>query len=410
MVAKKEQLIIQQFFVGVERELGYKPDIEKYFDFIKILMSEQLPDNLEARQKQLYGFARFLFCERERDEPRFEQIFNAIFEQERLSLDGKLEIKTEQDAPAEDDANLSETEKKDSSPSTEQAQEDDDVDEFYDETEEEEIEKPWEEDVQEQYINFNTSPFHNSESHKTDDKFYDSDYVYSDDYHVINFRQMIQSWRYFRLEQPMGFSDKPDVEAMVHQLAKDGLFTKMQYKPAFVNRPDSLLIFADRRGSMTPFHGLVDSLIRTATMEGGHHKARVFYYQNYPLDFVYKNPYLTIPQNVDAVLSKVSALHTYVLIISDAGAAKGHLNMGRVNSTGFISDKDGNFELDQSSFLGKLLRLTKDVVWLNPMPRNRWKGTSAEVISKMPAIKMFSLYDSNRLGFTFAIKDLLYEG
>jgi uncharacterized protein with von Willebrand factor type A (vWA) domain len=125
---------------------------------------------------------------------------------------------------------------------------------------------------------------------------------------------------------------------------------------------------------------------------------------------VYQKPYFTHPKRVDAVLSKVSRLHTYVLVISDAGAAKGYLNKGRVAATGFIQNKDGQYELDNNSFFSKLLSLTKDVVWLNPMPRNRWKGTSAELIAQMPAVKMYSLHDSNRLGFTFAIKDLLYEG
>lgn len=397
------QLIIQQFFDRIESELGYKPDIEKYFDFINLLIKEDMPATVEERKKCLYGFARFLFCERERDEPRFKQIFDVIFEKERAELDQIAKVEKEEEKIEKKEAS--------SKKNTDVIEEEGDDELFYEEPETKEIPTPWTENVPDKYLNFKTELTGSASSNTNKKKeAFDNEYVYSNDYHIISFREMIQSWRYFRLTQPLGFSDEPDVPALIQQVAQDGMFTEMKYKKAFVNREDSLLIFADRRGSMAPFHGLVDSLVKTAKREGGHHKAQVYYFQNYALDYVYANPHFTHPKRVDAVLSKVSQLHSYVMIISDAGASKGHLNKGRIAATGFIEQANGQYEMDRNSFLSKLLRLTKDVVWLNPMPRDRWKGTSAEIIAQMPAVKMYSLHDSNRLGFTFAVKDLLYEG
>ena len=395
----QEHLIIQQFFERIESELGYRSDIDKYFDFVTLILAEDLPDTLEERKKCLYGFARFLFCERERDEPRFQQVFDNIFEKERAALDSAFV----NDPEKEPTTAKNETKKSKADHRREQSGQT----QFLEEEDTKEIPTPWSTKTPDKYLNFKAELPQLTESlQKVEVEPYDEEYVYSEDYHIISFRQMIQSWRYFRLTQAFGFSTDPDIPAMIQQVAKDGIFTEMIYQKALVNRDDSLLIFADRRGSMTPFHGLVDSLIRTARREGGHHKAQVYYFQNYPMDYVYARPYFTQPKRVDAILSKASQQHSYVLVISDAGAAKGHLNKGRVAATGFIENEKGGYELDRDSFISKVLHLTKDVVWLNPMPRNRWKGTSAELIAQMPMIKMYSLHDSNRLGFTFAIKDL----
>lgn len=415
MNESREQLIIQNFFRRIKVELGYSPDLDKYFDFLTVLLSSELPDELAQRKERIYRIARFLFCEKERDEPRFQQIFDRVFEQERMALDRIF-------VPLKDTSGPTVT----TSPGAAGGQKEESSEEIAldEEGDNRSVHKPWETVPSDKYLNFSLSlstpagtAFQQQEAASYEDEF-----VYSNDYHIISFREMIQSWRYFRLHQPMGFSNEPDIPAIIDQVARDGMFTELKFKRAYANREDALLILADRRGSMTPFHSLVDNLLQTARLEGGHHKAQVFYFQNYPLNFVYRTPFFTQPVSLKEVLSNVSLEHTYVLIISDAGAAKGNLSSGRIEATGIIQakDKDGRpvtnekgqpvYELDESSFLGKLLRSTKDLVWLNPMPRDRWEGTSAGIIAHTPKVKMHSLHDSNRLGFTFAIKDLLYEG
>lgn len=411
-----DHLIIQRFFEQIERELGYMPDLDKYFDFLKMLMVENLPEGAEERKLAIFKIAHYLFCERERDGLRFRQIFDHIYDTEKESLGQWLgEVKEEK----EDQKSTGPKKMADqntAAPIKEKKllDEDDDVP----------VAKPWQGTTPNKYLHLsiNLSEAESAKSSLGNAESYEDDFFYTNDYHLITFREMIQGWRYFRRQQPMGFSDEIDVPSIIQQITQEGIFTELKYKKALINREDSLLILADRRGSMTPFHGLVDSLVNTAKKEGGHHKAQVFYFQNYPLHYVYQTPYFTQPKHVNAVLSRVSSQHTYVLIISDAGAAKGAVNDKRLEATGIVpkTDQDGNptlddygkplYTLDEGSFLAELLRCTKDVVWLNPMPRNRWRGTSAEVLANTPKVKMYSLYDSNRLGFTFAIKDLLLEG
>ena len=391
------------------------PDLDKYFDFLKMLMVGNLPEGAEERKKAVFKIAHYLFCERERDGQRFQQIFDHIYDAEKEGLEQWLgEVKAEKQAeksPVQQKTADTGT----TAPIKEKNLLDDDDDVP--------VAKPWQGTTPNKYLHLsiNLSEAEHAKTALEQAAGYEDDFFYSNDYHLITFREMIQGWRYFRRQQPMGFSDEIDVPSIVQQVVQEGIFTELKYKKALINREDSLLILADRRGSMTPFRGLVDSLVGTAKKEGGHHKAQVFYFQNYPLHFVYQTPYFTQPKHVNAVLSRVSSQHTYVLIISDAGAAKGAINDKRLEATGIVpkTGEDGNpaldddgrplFTLDEGSFLAELLRCTKDVVWLNPMPRNRWRGTSAEVLANTPKLKMYSLYDSNRLGFTHAIKDLLRE-
>ncbi len=77
----------------------------------------------------------------------------------------------------------------------------------------------------------------------------------------------------------------------------------------------------------------------------------------------------------DDVLARVHLSYTNVLIISDAGAARGGYSLERLKLT--------------ESFLDKLKSYVTHMVWLNPMPRFRWLGTTADDIEQH--IPMFEL-------------------
>ena len=75
-----------------------------------------------------------------------------------------------------------------------------------------------------------------------------------------------------------------------------------------------------------------------------------------------------------------------VLIISDGGAARGNYDQHRVEQT--------------SRFLQKLAGFTPNIAWLNPTPRERWLGTSAEAIRSKASVAMFTL---DRAGLDAAV-------
>jgi hypothetical protein len=75
---------------------------------------------------------------------------------------------------------------------------------------------------------------------------------------------------------------------------------------------------------------------------------------------------------------------TSVLIISDAGAARGHRTQERIRAI--------------TRFLFQLKRYTSLIAWLNPMPEERWLGSSAEVIAQM-----VPMYQMDNIGLSNAV-------
>lgn len=103
-------------------------------------------------------------------------------------------------------------------------------------------------------------------------------------------------------------------------------------------------------------------------------KTSLYYFHNCPEGFFYQSPHLTNPLPLETVLDEETKGNS-VLILSDAGAARGYYNSRRVENT--------------KSFLQTLNTYTYLYAWLNPMPQNRWVVTSAEDIAGI--VPMFPL-------------------
>ena len=217
-------------------------------------------------------------------------------------------------------------------------------------------------------------------------------YIFSNDYLPIPSRQMAKVWRYLEFELPDRDSDEIDITATVKRTARHGFFSDAVYHPRMRNKANSLVLLADRGGSMVPFHALTDELVRTARTDGGHEQARLFYFRNLPVG------HLTEPGRslerlqlaLDAFLREIAVDRTAVLLVSDGGAARGRFNARRIHDTW--------------QFLERLRRHAAAVAWLNPMPRERWVGSSAAHIAQR--IPMYPVLGAGYLGFDKAVKVL----
>lgn len=232
-----------------------------------------------------------------------------------------------------------------------------------------------------------------------------SRFLFSEDYLPLSYREMVQNWRTMRQRSEMVAGRNLDVSATVLNMAKDG---GMLINPVFqkepVNNEDLLLILADRRGSMTPFHHLTDRLIEAAIKEGGHKSAMVYYFYNCPGEYLYRNPDLMDPVPLGEVYSRVRHDHTNALIISDAGAARGNKNETRIIRTlNFLNGQDDT----KPDPYGGLHKRALFVTWLNPMPRHRWHGTTAAAIAKDGNLTMLSLSENGKEGMRQAVMALM---
>ena len=188
------------------------------------------------------------------------------------------------------------------------------------------------------------------------------------DYHYpLSRRDMRYAWRYLRRVVADGPCDVPDVVATVEQVARQGFFLAPVLRRRERNHAHLVLMF-DHLGSMIPFHHYLRGLAETAKNESGLGRVEVYYFQNVPGNALYTDALLQKEQTplaeVLGSLDETSA----VLIVSDAGAARNHNELERI--------------LASLEFLDALRGKTRHIVWLNPMPEQRWRGNSAESLAR----------------------------
>ena len=137
---------------------------------------------------------------------------------------------------------------------------------------------------------------------------------------------------------------------------------------------------------MVPFHALSRQLVETAERGGRLRQTRVFYFHDYADEYLYRHPSLLNAQLMNEVLAEVGE-RAVVLIVSDAGAARGNFDRERVQYT--------------RESIEQLQRSVQYVAWLNPMPGDSWQHTTAGEIKRF--VPMFEM---SRQGMNSAISVL----
>ncbi len=186
-------------------------------------------------------------------------------------------------------------------------------------------------------------------------------------YYPVTRRDMQYQWRYLRRMIDDGPRDVLDVATTVAQTARQGFY----YAPVYQRRERNhahLALLLDHLGSMVPFHQYLRDLAETALYESSLGRVDVYYFYNVPGDSLYTDPLLKERQRSLSEVEQEIGEYTAIMIVSDGGAARHNHELDRVLAT-----------LD---FLYRLRTVTSYLAWLNPMPKRRWQGTSAEVIAR----------------------------
>ncbi|MFC9356447.1 VWA domain-containing protein [Rhodococcus sp. NPDC057014] len=213
----------------------------------------------------------------------------------------------------------------------------------------------------------------------------------------VRFREVAQTWRRLRRPARDGPATELDVDATVARSANLGLMSPPVLRPPRRNRA-RLLLLVDRQGSMTPFHSYVAEVCNAIRQAGRLGRVGLFYFHDVPLEgadpsildqlegqlFPSLDPVLAeIPALTDGTLMSDSELMSptsaddvvadygrgaAVVIVSDGGAARGRYDLLRL--------------LDTVAFLKGVQEWSSGVVWLNPLPCEVWKGTTAAQIAR----------------------------
>jgi hypothetical protein len=215
----------------------------------------------------------------------------------------------------------------------------------------------------------------------------------------ISRRAIEYGWEYLRRPRQDGPATIIDVEATVEKAAREGYVLRPVYRQETTDH-SHLVLLVDRRGSMTPFHTLARSVVETAErakLERKIGRLDVYYFRNVAAGSFHIDPFLTELDRIDGRPATIDESlldcnrDTRILILSDAGAARGRRALGRIEAT--------------DEMLFHLRRKTEFIAWVNPMSEKRWGGTSASIIAR--CVPMFEM---TRLGFHNAIRALRGQG
>ena len=207
-----------------------------------------------------------------------------------------------------------------------------------------------------------------------------------DEYFPITRRQLKQSWRYLRRSIREGPATEFDVNATIRQISRHGVLASFAFRPRRNNRIH-LLLLLDRDGSMSPFHLMSQRLAETALRGGRFSQVDIYYFHDCPINYLYRDSGNLNAEPIDLVVKKLRARNTVALIFSDAGSARGRYDAERLKSTEY--------------FLKRVNEKARNIVWLNPVPEERWAGTTANALAQIVPMMTF-----NRSGMIDAINVL----
>jgi uncharacterized protein len=170
-----------------------------------------------------------------------------------------------------------------------------------------------------------------------------------------------------------------DVEATVEKIGREGIFGAEVLRP-LTQKKVNLLLLVDDSNAMRPFAPVVEPFVQMM-MQLGKRQSLIYRFNQYPGDYLYQwqRPLWGLP--LAEVAKTWSKQRTMVVIISDAGAISPIYQEEYVSGVG--------------SFLDRLLPAVRDVLWVNPLPPERWPGTSAEPIEAALAGRMIFLEPAN---------------
>ena len=323
------------FFRDIKQQLGIDPDLDKYVQFLMLTQRYLTTDvATEFNWEKIYRVAEAMFLSRRQanDCDIFRKIFLSALKAESAACRSRVEalfaVADEKKDDVSPNKEVGEAEKPQDDTET-------DIQKVKTKTQKEvediqkEEKKPEEQaNLSKKYINIDASApeldgmTQNSDegSQTTSEQPLPSKmFRMTDDYLPIMRRDMAQLWRVLRFQEKYGVSNELDIQGTVQRIAQDGLFLKPIYETGRRNREESLLIFADYRGSMTAFHRFTEGVIEAALGDGGHSKASVYYFQNCPLNHVFpRGSDFRKTVHLDTILNRANPNQTKRLPLSSA--------------------------------------------------------------------------------------------
>lgn len=196
---------------------------------------------------------------------------------------------------------------------------------------------------------------------------------------VIPLRQLAVLWRRWRRGQRSGPKIELDLAGTLRARSEQG-FIGTPVMRARRRNAARLLVLADASTSMLPWQGFV-ALVAESLAQGRLGRATVRWFDNVPRQRLYLDAAMQESESREECLARHEG--AAVLVISDAGSARGRLDRRRAALS--------------SEFVAAVAALRARLVWINPMPAPRWAGSTAALIGADARLTMLPLAASEML-------------
>lgn len=328
--------------------------------------------------EELYWLCKRIWLKPYHEESEFRKLFD-------LHLAGKLKMIAKEEAAkaVEEAKEIAKKEVIDNNPEIQETEDNTEAEDLMEDSEEEEITSTSTLEKRKTVtLNFKSATTSQNEFLETDIASIEQDiqskiYRLRGQYPSLSPRKVEQVLRSLRLEVENYAQKQLDLAATVDWVANHGYMEKVLYSYATASTtPVHLLI--DQGGSMVAFFQLIEMLSAKVKAVNTAENS-VYYFRNCPVQQVYFNKEQTKGISIEAFAQQKSPL----LIVSDAGAARGRYDEERIQAT--------------EQFLKQLKNIP--TVWINPFPKYRWLNTSADYISAL-----VPMYEATDAAFINAVK------
>jgi uncharacterized protein with von Willebrand factor type A (vWA) domain len=217
---------------------------------------------------------------------------------------------------------------------------------------------------------------------ETETSVIESPFKFGNDYLPVKNRHLQQAWKNLRLRQKGLESNEPDILQTIKHTAKKGFFSTIQFHRKQINRL-KLIILIDQSESMIAVEEFGEELRASAadTLLEENVETRYFYrlpqYNEQMDSYTFTDKAHTKTSSLKKLFAGSQKQHIAVLIYSDAGCLKEEYSKQRINGI--------------KAFLEALGQKVGFTAWINPAPKNRWRGTNAEEIATV-----ISSFDTTR--------------
>lgn len=190
---------------------------------------------------------------------------------------------------------------------------------------------------------------------------------------LVPLRGLIIIWRRFKRSLRAGPGVDLDLDTAVKEQCRRGYLVQLPLVPERRNQA-RLVVLIDVSPSMVAWRSF-NSTLRDSLRYGQLGHNAVYYFHNVPQLVLYEDERLTTPVRVEKLLSEEPG--STLLVVSDGGAARGGDSWTRARET--------------LEFLSATHSRWQPVAWANPMPKDRWPGTTAARLTRSSSLKMLEL-------------------